>query len=379
MAIAGEIRAILEPAHGPCPYMAECESSWKSSYGEVPRETTLWNPRNGWAPRGFCGATAGIGSVELVLVLAEPSRPDSDERYPENCTVDAVAQRSMQNLELTKSRHHGGLLRMLQFFFPGLAFSQIFERAFKVESVLCSIPAPLPQNGEKKAVTPLRVETNCLDNYVLPLLRLFPNALIVAAGKKKSGTGDTERRIRLHAVREGFSNRVRYVYHPSFWAQGGMKLAEQDWAKAATNWREVLGGAHLVPGASGADTGDELPSAELSMPQLLPTLKPATAKSGKTGAGKLMRHLSIRPTNRGADVRDAHRFIEMKMREYRGDHGRWPTVNELIDMSVTASERGEWRAQNDSNEFRLTPDKYFVGYILSGLRPARDIFEYDVD
>jgi hypothetical protein len=70
--------------------------------------------------------------------------------------------------------------------------------------------------------------------------------------------------------------------------------------------------------------------------------------------------------------------MEKKMRD-RADHGQWPLVSELIDIAVSSSKRGEWQAARDSNEFQLTPEKYFVGYILSALKPARDIFECDTD
>src|SRR5262245_27827414 len=104
---------------------------------------------------------------------------------------------------------------MLEFFFPSLGFDQLVERVFKMESVFCSIPGSLGQAGSKKARVPFNVEQNCLQHYVIPLLRIFSHAMILAAGKNKRGTGDTERRIREFATRERFEDRLRYVYHPT--------------------------------------------------------------------------------------------------------------------------------------------------------------------
>ena len=93
----------------------------------------------------------------------------------------------------------------------------------------------------------------------------------------------------------------------------------------------------------------------------------------------LMTHLRIRPSEQGADVRDAHRFMEKKMREHRHDHGRWPTVEELLSMAVQGSGAGEWSPRNGSEQFRSDPTGYFRGYILSALRTERHVFEYDID
>ena len=161
------------------------QGAWRQADGRVPGKMTLWNPATGWVPRGFCGATAGAAAVELVLVAGEPSRPDGDEMYDLEDSIEAASKRSKANMTTNRTITHRGMQYILNFFFPGEATEKLFNRVFRMESVFfCSIPKPLDEGTNM----PDAVERTCGENYVLPLLQAFPNALIVVAGR-------TEKRV----------------------------------------------------------------------------------------------------------------------------------------------------------------------------------------
>jgi len=135
-----DIKRIVTPMHAPCRFMRACEGAWRQADGRVSGEVTLWNPAIGWVPRGFCGATAGTAAVELVLVAGEPSRPDADEMYDVEDSIEAASRRSKANMTTNRTITHRGMQYIPNFFFPCEALEKLFDRVFRMESVFCSIP-----------------------------------------------------------------------------------------------------------------------------------------------------------------------------------------------------------------------------------------------
>ena len=53
--------ALIE-AYRPCQYFGTCREA-------------IWNPKRGYIPRGFLGATANLADVEIVMVFARTRSP----------------------------------------------------------------------------------------------------------------------------------------------------------------------------------------------------------------------------------------------------------------------------------------------------------------
>jgi hypothetical protein len=231
-----EIKTIVTPMHGPCRFMKECEGSWRHADARVSRAMTLWNPAIGWVPRGFCGATAGPEAVELVLVAGEPSRPDGDEMYNVEDSIEAASRRSTANMMTNRTITHRGMQYLVNFFFPGEVIEKLFERVFRMESVFCSIPRPLDEGTN----IPHAVERACGENYVLPLLQGFQNALIVVAGRTED-KGKRKARERIKWLTEvhdaSLAKRTIYVHHPAYWSRRQREAEE--------TCRQELRGEHL--------------------------------------------------------------------------------------------------------------------------------------
>jgi hypothetical protein len=203
--------------HLPCLLRGSCERAWRTEHPGLPDEFTLWDPGRGWAPRGFCGATASPSTVELVLVAGEPSRPDEDERYDVEDSVDAAAKHSLQSMIEPRTPTHRGMRKILSLLFSGRANREGVDRVFRMESTFCSIPKPLKEGSN----VPEAVERSCGDNYVLPLLQVFPNSLVVVAGRNSDPRKRKaqERIRRLIETRDSsLAARAIYVHHPYFWA-----------------------------------------------------------------------------------------------------------------------------------------------------------------
>jgi len=133
-----------------------------------------WDPASGHAPRGFFGALGDISEVRLVMVLAEPGEPGSDEihdgvdsafRYAEKCYLMAGGQ------------GHRNVRSIILRCFPGLSLKEAFRKVWITESVLCSAEVPAGKVNRD-------CERLCVSEYLIPQLRLFPNAVVAAMGSK---------------------------------------------------------------------------------------------------------------------------------------------------------------------------------------------------
>ena len=177
-----QLREILEPAYRP--YMgfdAEC------------RGAVIWEPETGHVSRGFYGALGELEEVELVMMLAEPANPtEGDERF--GVDLDATYYHTGYCFLEGNSIGHKRARRILKTCFPGMSMIQIIHRTWITESVLCT-----PANGVLAAVRSA-CERRCVETYLIPQLRLFPNAVIGAMGYKA--------RYRLKRFAPEFADRI---------------------------------------------------------------------------------------------------------------------------------------------------------------------------
>jgi hypothetical protein len=228
--ISPEVHHTLAALHGPCPFLPRCEADWRAVNQQ---SRGLWEPPAGWVPRGFVGALGQPSEVELVLVLAEPS-PPQDESYPSTDTFEAVGARSLANLRSGREAHHQALARIIRQFMEGTGGSSlddILRRVFITESVFCSVPTPLSST----AAVPSSIEGRCADAYLFRLLQLFPNAEVVALGKKAQ---DRIRRLKRNPGAPRVLSRVIHAMHPTARL---VNDPERSWAEAAREFRRRKG------------------------------------------------------------------------------------------------------------------------------------------
>jgi hypothetical protein len=159
-----ELERILDPAY-------RCKNFDK---GQACCKEMRWDIPAGHVPRGFRGACGEISSVELVLVLAEPGDPQPGEARE---VLKSRSDYARRPLDGGKGQFQRNLSTILNLCWPGASYEEQKRKVWITESVLCSAPrecGPVPQS----------VVRACGEKYLLPQLRLFPKALIVALGRK---------------------------------------------------------------------------------------------------------------------------------------------------------------------------------------------------
>jgi hypothetical protein len=134
-------------------------------------------------PRGFRGALGTIEDVRLVLVCAEPGDPFSTESYAANATPQDYLRSACQAGwdHLVDSDQFARNLRLiLNMAWPGADLREQMTKTWMTNSVLCSAPV---ESGS----IPRRVEQECVNRYLTAQLALFPEARVVALGRKAQG------------------------------------------------------------------------------------------------------------------------------------------------------------------------------------------------
>lgn len=154
--------SILSPAYAPCQGFAEecIEMRWRPDAGHV--------------PRGFSGACGNLEEVEVVIVVAEPGDP---HRLEKHTGLESAYKYAWQCFENSKDLYHRNFRYFVNLCFPNVTFYEQMKKVWLTESVLCSAPletGPLRSKGAEY----------CIERYLLPQLRLFPNAKVVAFGGK---------------------------------------------------------------------------------------------------------------------------------------------------------------------------------------------------
>ena len=164
-----ELVKILAPALEPCRHFA-------GACAGIAR----WDPVHGHVPRGFTGGFGTLDQIELVLVVAEPGDPFTDERYDQKSSpveqVEKIAEFSYQALT-TRDQFNTNLRRILNDCWPGLSLHDQMRRTWKAESYLCSAP-------RESGSVPRPSWSVCGRDYLARQLDLLADRAIVACGGK---------------------------------------------------------------------------------------------------------------------------------------------------------------------------------------------------
>lgn len=168
------IAEILSSAYAPCPAL---ESACGSG-------SVRWDPAAGHVPRGFCGAVGNGDEVKLVLVCAEPGDPHATESHagdgsPEG-RFESVNRYAWGCFANGKDLFHRNMRELLNLCWPGLSFEAQMRRTWITDSVLCSA-------NKEGGPVPRRVERECATRFLVPQLKQFSGAVVVALGQKAKG------------------------------------------------------------------------------------------------------------------------------------------------------------------------------------------------
>lgn len=162
------VQAVLLPAYEPCPGFSGACTEMR------------WAPAEGHVPRGFSGALGRLEEVSLVLVTAEPGDPFAYETYqssPPSAVLAAASEYVYAARESTADVYHRNLRYILDGCFPSLSYREQMNRTWVTETVLCSA-------AKEGGSVSRACERECRSRYLEAQLRLFPDALVVALGRK---------------------------------------------------------------------------------------------------------------------------------------------------------------------------------------------------
>ena len=163
---------VLRCAYLPCSYIdVRC--------GVCPE--AKWAPADGHIPRGFLGATGKLEDVKLVMLFAEPGHPHEDEGKVYGPKADDPIELLLASVQHTykcfaeeKDTFHQKAKWFMRRLYPCLSFDEQLRHVWMTESRLCSIAN---ETGSQRDPT-------CAKRYLLPQIKLLPNAMVVAFGKK---------------------------------------------------------------------------------------------------------------------------------------------------------------------------------------------------
>lgn len=168
---APALAAILAPAYAPCPAL-------ESTCG---CKAVRWEPGAGHVPRGSCGAVGTPEEVQLVLVCAEPGDPHEAESHAEDGSPEgrftSVTRYAWDCFSTGKDLFHRNVRELLNCCWPGLSFEAQMRKTWITDSVLCSASK---EGGPVSG----RIERECATRFLVPQLKQFPGAVIVALGRK---------------------------------------------------------------------------------------------------------------------------------------------------------------------------------------------------
>jgi len=166
------ILALLRPAYDPCAgFSGGCRQA-------------VWNPVAGHVPRGFCGAITSAGEVRLVLECAEPGDPHSSEAHENDGSPEgqlaSVNRYAWECFSTGRDLFHRNVRTLLNHCWPEATFEEQMQRTWITDSVLCSA---LKECGPVQR----SMERECAERFLVPQLNQFPDAVVVALGRKAAG------------------------------------------------------------------------------------------------------------------------------------------------------------------------------------------------
>ncbi len=162
MKVPQHIRALLDEAYRPCPgFTRSCESM-------------KWSPNQGHVPRGFWGATGTPEQVKLILVVAEPGDPHSNEIHS---GLESAYMYTRTSFIEGTDLFHRNVRYISDGCFPDQTFEQQEKHVWFTESVLCSAPS-------EGASIPAGIERACGERFLKKQVEVFNKAVLVALGTK---------------------------------------------------------------------------------------------------------------------------------------------------------------------------------------------------
>ena len=162
-----KLRRVLVDAYAPCAgFAGSCHDM-------------RWDPNTGYVPRGFCGASGSLDDVGLVLVVAEPGDPHPNESHPRDgaAAIDSAYAYAYSCFRDEKDLFHRNIRHILKLCWPDSDCDEQLRRTWITESVLCSAK-------KEGGSVPAEVSKACRTRYLEKQLRLFPNAVVAALGRK---------------------------------------------------------------------------------------------------------------------------------------------------------------------------------------------------
>ena len=187
---AQELVEILRPAYSPC-----------DGFNGGCKNVARWKPDAGHGPRGFVGALGNIDEVEVVILLAEPGDPHSNEAYRSSNKLDETCEYTFRVLNEGTDLFHRNLKYLLDRLFPELLLKDQLRKAWVTETYLCSAPK---ETGPVLA----SAENECASRYLTWQLELMNGLPVIALGGKAHN--------RSRQVIPDTQNLKRFL-HPSAW------------------------------------------------------------------------------------------------------------------------------------------------------------------
>lgn len=203
-----KIREILSPAYNPCEgFDGECKGEMR------------WDPSKGHAPRGFCGAEGKLEDVEVIFVFAEPGDPLAEESHS---SIEEAISCARDFFEKGIDVMHKNVRLVMDLCWPGMTCDEQMKKCLFTDSVLCSA---VVESGPISR----EIEKECVKRYFLPILKLVPNAKVIAFGNK------AQKRL----ANGGYTDYIaaRAVAPP----EGNKPQARESWIKAVSVLRGEAG------------------------------------------------------------------------------------------------------------------------------------------
>ena len=162
-----ELREILMSSYNPCPgFQGACKG------------IATWNPEQGRVPRGFVGALGSLDEVQVIILVAEPGDPHSEESYVFNDALMTQASKyAFKVYQTGRDRYHKNLKLLLDLIFPEVRLEDQLKKAWITGTYLCSAQ----KEGGR---VPRQAERGCAERFLMKQLELLEGRPIVALGRK---------------------------------------------------------------------------------------------------------------------------------------------------------------------------------------------------
>lgn len=169
-----QLLEILLPAYEPCANFGKCREA-------------KWNPATGQIPRGFLGATGLPEDVEVVMIFSQPGDPHDNEYYAPKLTQFNLMLGGLNHtyecFAEKKDKFHENVRWFIDELYPACSFDEQLRHVWLTEGRLCSFENEISTTTDR----------TCAREFLSRQLDLFPEAEVVAFGRKAQGYLDALR------------------------------------------------------------------------------------------------------------------------------------------------------------------------------------------